>query len=72
MTYRKANLTDSKELYELICDLEEKMLSYEKFYDILNEQLQDRQHYYFLLCEDDSGILYSSGQKAAGAGKRSV
>lgn len=57
MTYRKANLTDSKELYELICDLEEKMLSYEKFYDILNEQLQDRQHYYFLLCEDEERVL---------------
>ena len=71
MTYRKANLSDSKELYELICDLEEKMLSYEKFYDIFNEQLQDRQHYYFLLC-GDPGILYGSGQKAAGPGERSV
>ena len=53
ITYRKAQLSDSMALYELVCDLEGVMLSYEKFYDILNEQLQDRQHYYFLVCEHE-------------------
>ena len=37
ITYRKAQLSDSMALYELVCDLEGIMLSYEKFYDILNE-----------------------------------
>ena len=54
--YRKAILADSKGIYELICELESIELSYEKFYDILNEQLQDRQHYYCLLCEKDNKI----------------
>lgn len=57
ITYRKAQLSDSMALYELVCDLEGIMLSYEKFYDILNEQLQDRQHYYFLVCEHESRII---------------
>lgn len=55
--YRKAKLTDSLAVYELICDLEGVMLSYEKFYDILNEQLQDRQHYYFLVCQEEDRII---------------
>ena len=57
ITYRKAQLSDSMALYELVCDLEGVMLSYEKFYDILNEQLQDRQHYYFLVCEHEGRIV---------------
>ena len=57
ITYRKAQLSDSMALYELVCDLEGIMLSYEKFYDILNEQLQDRQHYYFLVCEHEGRII---------------
>ena len=55
--YRKAVLSDSKGLHALVCELEATELSYEKFYDILNEQLQDRQHYYCLLCERDNSIV---------------
>ena len=55
--YRKAKLSDCRAIHELICELESSELSYEKFYDILNEQLNDRQHYYCLLCERDNKIV---------------
>lgn len=55
--YRKAVLSDSRAICDLISELEGQELSHEKFYDILNEQLQDRQHYYCLVCELDKSIV---------------
>ncbi len=57
MLYRKASLSDSRAVHKLICDMVKRELSYEKFYDIMNEQLQDRQHYYCLVAEEDDRIV---------------
>ena len=54
--YRKAVLSDSNAICGLVCGQEGLELSREKFYDILNEQLQDRQHYYCLVYEENSRI----------------
>ena len=54
--YRKAVLSDSNAICGLVCGQEGLELSREKFYDILNEQLQDRQHYYCLVYEENGRI----------------
>lgn len=54
--YRKAVLSDSNAICSLVCGQEGLELSREKFYDILNEQLQDRQHYYCLVYEENGRI----------------
>ena len=39
--YRKSNIADCREIYDLICQLEQKTLSYQRFYEIYKEQLED-------------------------------
>lgn len=56
MQYRKGSLEDCKEIYSLICSMENKKLSYEGFYAIFEEQTNDR-HYYCLVCEHDDAVI---------------
>ena len=48
--YRKSNRNDCKEIYNLICDMEEKELPYDTFLNIYSEQIESNQ-YYCLVCE---------------------
>jgi len=56
MNYRKGNLDDCKAIHSLICDMEKKELSYDRFYTIYQDQLRDC-HYYCLVCEQDSAVI---------------
>ena len=56
MNYRKGNLGDCKAIHSLICDMENKELSYDRFYTIYQDQLRDC-HYYCLVCEQDSAVI---------------
>ena len=57
--YRKAVFEDCKEVYALICDMEQASLSFDKFSEIFQEQTGDSR-YYCLVCERGgviSGVL---------------
>ncbi len=56
MNYRKGNLDDCKAIHSLICDMENKELSYDRFYTIYQDQLNDC-HYYCLVCEQNSKVI---------------
>ena len=43
--YRKATLEDCEKVYALICDMENRKLPFERFYEIYSEQLNSRQYY---------------------------
>lgn len=54
--YRKARLNDCEKIYQLICDMECKQLSFDKFSSIYQEQINDK-HYKFskvLVGDDDN------------------
>ena len=59
MSYRRATTEDAKAVYDLICDMENKELPFDRFEEIFREQTaSDR--YYCLVREDEgrvSGIL---------------
>lgn len=56
MDYRTASASDCRQVYELICQLEEKQLSYEVFFRIWTEQ-RNSPHYLCLVCEEDGNLL---------------
>lgn len=56
MVYRKSTLEDSKAIYALICDMENKELPCDKFKKIYCSQFDDS-HYYCLVCEQDSRVV---------------
>lgn len=56
MKYRKSSLEDCKAIYSLICDMENKELSYDKFCAIYRDQISDC-HYYCLVCEKDGVVI---------------
>ena len=56
MTYRFATCGDCRQVHELICQLEEKQLSYEVFSRIWNVQ-RSSPHYLCLVCEEDGHLL---------------
>lgn len=54
--YRKSDQKDCKAIYELICDLEETKLSYDRFSEIYSRQVCD-DRYYCLLCEENNSVI---------------
>ncbi|WRS26205.1 GNAT family N-acetyltransferase [Oscillospiraceae bacterium MB08-C2-2] len=56
MQYRKSNLKDCKAIYSLICDMENKELSYDRFCSIYQDQISDH-HYYCLVCEHEDAVV---------------
>ena len=53
--YRKSEVKDCKTIYSLICALEDRQLSYERFTEIYEKQLFDEQ-YYCLIYEENNSI----------------
>ena len=56
MIYRKSSIKDVEEIYTLICDMENKQLPYQKFYEIYNHQLNNK-NYYCLVCEHIGKVI---------------
>ena len=54
--YRKSTLDDCEAIHRLICDMECRNLSYERFYEIYCDQLKNR-HYYCLVTERDHRVI---------------
>ena len=54
--YRKATAEDTKAVYDLICDMEAKLLPYDAFSDIFEKQVMD-DDYYCLLREEDGKVI---------------
>lgn len=54
--YRKSTLDDCKAAYLLICDMENKELSYDRFETIYRDQINDCR-YYCLVCEQDGMVI---------------
>ena len=54
--YRKAMLQDCKRIYTLICDMENRELSYEKFFLIFKQQIENT-NYYCLVREEKKYIV---------------
>jgi len=53
---RKAAETDCRRVYELICALEGRELSFDRFFAIYQKQLKDR-HYYCFVCEAEHQVI---------------
>lgn len=53
---RKATAKDCKEVYGLICELEDETFNYSKFLDIFCVQLSDK-NYYCLVCEKEKKVV---------------
>ena len=56
MVYRKATLMDCEKVYSLICELEGRVLPFEKYREIYCEQLSGKR-YYCLLGEENNDAL---------------
>ena len=54
--YRKANVHDVKKVYDLICDMEQRELPYDRFQEIFCDQLCSRS-YDCLVCERDNRVV---------------
>lgn len=54
--YRKATLHDCEKVYGLICEMESKQLSFNKFAAIYQKQISNR-HYYCLVCDYDNSVI---------------
>lgn len=54
--YRKGTIDDCKDIYDLICELENKQLSFRRFSDIYQKQLNSG-CYYCVVCEHDNHII---------------
>ncbi len=55
LTYRKSTIEDCGKVYELICDMENTRLPYERFSSIYAEQLEDERFY--CLIAEEGGIV---------------
>lgn len=53
---RRAGINDCKEVYDLICELENEEFPYSKFLNIFCAQLSDK-NYYCLVCEKEQKIV---------------
>lgn len=54
--YRKGTLEDCRNVYELICDMEQKRLPYTVFLEIYQKQITDTR-YYCLLREEEGHVI---------------
>lgn len=53
---RKTTVEDGKDVYDLVCELENEEFPYSKFLDIFCAQLSDK-NYYCLVCEKEKKIV---------------
>lgn len=54
--FRKGTLKDCIGIYNLICELENNQLPFDRFSEIYQSQISDN-HYYCLVCEHDNSII---------------
>jgi PhnO protein len=54
--FRKSNEADCRPIYDMMCDMENKELPYDKFETIYKEQLGDEDRY-CLVCEEDGETI---------------
>lgn len=54
--YRKSTLEDCRAIYQLICELEQKELPYQRFSEIYYQQIQDSR-YYCLVYEYNGSVV---------------
>lgn len=54
--FRTAIESDCKDVYQMICDMEAKVLPYEKFYSIYKRQLSDIR-YECIICEENENVI---------------
>ena len=54
--YRKATAEDCRQVYELICDMENKQLPYARFQAIFEKQLSDP-HYCCMICKEEDVVV---------------
>ena len=54
--YRKATSSDCTKIYDLICDMERKVLPFERFQDIFSNQLNNN-HFYCLVNDNDDRVI---------------
>ena len=54
--YRKASVHDIKTVYDLICDMEQRTLPFDRFQEIYCRQLR-RRDYYCLVCEQNNRVV---------------
>lgn len=54
--YRKATERDCKRVYDLICELEGKTLSFDRFSSIYKKQINST-NYHCVVCEGDNNVV---------------
>lgn len=54
--YRKGTFDDCKKVYDLICEMEQKQLPFERFSMIYQKQISN-EHFYCLICERESNVI---------------
>jgi len=54
--YRKGTIHDCKEVYNLICEMEQKQLSFDRFSAIYQKQISDK-NFYCLVCERENHVI---------------
>ena len=54
--FRKGTINDCKEVYKLICEMEQKQLPFERFSAIYQKQINDK-NFYCLVCERENRVI---------------
>ena len=54
--YRKATVSDCTKIYDLICDMERRVLPFERFQDIFYNQLNNN-HFYCLVNDNNDRVI---------------
>ena len=54
--YRSADMQDCEAVYQMICDMESKMLPYDRFQEIFQRQLEDGR-YECIICEENGETI---------------
>lgn len=54
--YRKGTIKDCKRVYDLICEIEQKQLPFDRFSEIYQKQISNR-HFYCLICECEDNVI---------------
>ena len=62
--YRKSTLEDCRAIYQLICELEQKELPYQRFSEIYYQQIQDSR-YYCLVYEYNGSVVAAQLREGA-------
>ena len=54
--YRKGTIADCEEVYNMICEMEQKQLPFDRFSAIYQRQIRDK-NYYCLVCEWENHVI---------------